>query len=43
MRHLIDPLDFTLEETLKILNLADRISENPSAYCGRKKARNALL
>ncbi len=32
MRHLIDPLDFTLEETLKILNLADRISENPSAY-----------
>lgn len=32
MRHLIDPLDFTLEETLKILNLADRISANPSAY-----------
>lgn len=32
MRHLIDPLDFTLEETLKNLNLADRISENPSAY-----------
>ena len=32
MRHLIDPLDFTLEETLKILNLADRISKNPSAY-----------
>ena len=32
MRHLIDPLDFTLEETLKILNLAERISENPSAY-----------
>ena len=32
MRHLLDPLDFTLEETLKILNLADRISENPSAY-----------
>lgn len=32
MRHLIDPLDFTLDETLKILNLADRISKNPSAY-----------
>ena len=32
MRHLIDPLDFTTEETLHILNLADRISKNPAAY-----------
>lgn len=32
MRHLIDPLDFTTEETLQILNLADRISARTSAY-----------
>ena len=29
MRHLIDPLDFTLEETTKVLDLADRIAESP--------------
>ncbi len=28
MRHLIDPLDFTLEETTKVLDLADRIAES---------------
>lgn len=32
MRHLIDPLDFTTEKTLQILNLADRISAQTSAY-----------
>ena len=32
MRHLIDPLDFTLEETNNILDFADRISQNRSAY-----------
>lgn len=32
MRHLIDPLDFTLEETKNILDLADRIKQNPDAY-----------
>lgn len=32
MRHLIDPLDFTLEETNDILDFADRISQNRSAY-----------
>lgn len=32
MRHLIDPLDFTKEETLQILHLADRIQAQPSAY-----------
>ena len=32
MRHLIDPLDFTLEETTKVLDLADRIAENPEVY-----------
>ena len=25
MRHLIDPADFTLEETLSLMDLADRI------------------
>ena len=32
MRHLIDTLDFTLEETKNILDLADRIKQNPDAY-----------
>lgn len=32
MRHLIDPLDFTLEETLRLMNLADRIHDDPAAY-----------
>ena len=32
MRHLIDPLDFTVEETEKILNLADRIADNPAEF-----------
>ena len=32
MRHLIDPLDFTKEETQKLLDLADRIYDDPEAY-----------
>ncbi len=32
MRHLIEPADFSDAETLAVLNLADRISVNPSAY-----------
>ena len=32
MRHPIDPLDFTLEETNNILDFADRIGQNRSAY-----------
>lgn len=32
MRHLIDPLDFTLEESLRLLDLADRIHDDPTAY-----------
>jgi aspartate carbamoyltransferase catalytic subunit len=32
MRHLIDPLDFTKEETQKLLDLADRIHDDPEAY-----------
>lgn len=32
MRHLIDPLDFTLEETNDILDFADRIAGNRPAY-----------
>ena len=27
MRHLIDPADFTLEETLSLMDLADRIHD----------------
>ena len=32
MRQLIDPLDFTLEETLRLMDLADRIHDDPAAY-----------
>lgn len=32
MRHLIDPLDFSVEETNAILELADKIVESPSEY-----------
>ena len=32
MRHLIDPLYFTLDETISILDLADRIASNEEAY-----------
>ncbi len=32
MRHLIDPEDFTLEETLRLMDLADRIHDDPAAY-----------
>ena len=32
MRHLIDPLDFTLEETTRLMDLADRIARDPAAY-----------
>lgn len=32
MRHLIDPLDFTMEESLRLMDLADRIRQNPTAY-----------
>lgn len=32
MRHLLDPMDFTLRETERVLALADRIAANPKAY-----------
>ncbi len=32
MRHLIGPLDFTLEETEQLLDLADAIAADPAAY-----------
>ena len=32
MRHLIDPLDFTQQEICSLLDLADRICEDPAAY-----------
>lgn len=40
MRHLIDPLDFSKEETEKLLDLADDMRERPSVYqncCAHKK------
>lgn len=35
MRHLIDPLDFTREETDRLLELAGAILDNPSEYAHR--------
>ena len=32
MRHLIDPLDFSQEEIMNLLSLADRICADPAAY-----------
>ena len=32
MRHLIDPADFTLDETLRLMDLADRIHDDSAAY-----------
>lgn len=40
MRHLIDPLDFTMEESLRLMDLADRIRQDSTAYqdvAARKK------
>ena len=40
MRHLIDPLDFTKEETEELLLLAEDIRKNPEKYqdkCAHKK------
>lgn len=40
MRHLIDPLDFTMEETVRLMDLAERIRLDPAAYqdvAARKK------
>ena len=40
MRHLIDPLDFSKEEVEQLLDLADRIIADPTAYqeiCAHKK------
>ena len=33
MRHLIDPIDFTVKETEQLLSLAEKISEFPERYC----------
>lgn len=39
MRHLIDPLDFTKEETMRILDLADRIRTQPDSYAHAAKQK----
>ena len=35
MRHLIDPLDFTREETDRLLSLAEEIIARPEEYAHR--------
>ena len=32
MRHLLNPLDFSVEETAKLLDLAADIEKNPEKY-----------
>ncbi len=39
MRHLIDPLDFGMQETEAVLDLADRIAANQDAYIDAAKNR----
>ena len=41
MRHLIDPLDFTMEESLRLMDLADRIRQDPDRLSGRGGAQEA--
>lgn len=43
MRNLIDPLDFTLDETISILDLADRIASNEEAYSHVADDKSLLL
>lgn len=43
MRHLIDPLNFTKEETLQILDLATRISMHKSDYAHVADGKNLPL
>ena len=35
MKHIIDPLDLSVEELDSYLDLADRIFANPEKYAGR--------
>ena len=34
LRHLIDPLDFSAEEIIHLLDLADDIASSPKSYYG---------
>ena len=46
MRHLMSPLDFTVEELDEILDLADDIEANPEKYahaCDGKKLATFIL
>ena len=45
MRHLMSPLDFSVEELDKLLNLADDIGKNPKKYahtCDDKRLANQV-
>lgn len=39
MRHLLNPLDFTVEETTKLLDLASDIEKNPAKYSEKCKGK----
>ena len=39
MRHLLNPLDFTVEETAKLLDLASDIEKNPAKYSEKCKGK----
>lgn len=46
LRHLVDPLDLSFEETLRLLDLADSIANDRTAFahkCEGKILAHALL
>jgi Aspartate/ornithine carbamoyltransferase, carbamoyl-P binding domain. len=43
MRHLMSPLDFSVEELDKLLTLANDIEKNPEKYAHACDGKNLLL
>lgn len=45
LRHLVDPLDLSKEETRRLLDLADSIADNRDAYAHKceENPRDAVL
>ena len=42
MRHLLNPLDFTVEELDKLFDLANDMEKNPAKYAEVCKGKNQL-
>ncbi len=43
MRHLMSPLDFSVEELDKLLDLANDIEKNPAKYAHTRDDKNSQL